>query len=77
MKKLSLKELKLGTQDLLRKEQLRTVFGGYGNAPNNPTGSGSQGRYKCCWKNDPSNCSACVSCTASCTCVSGAKLTVC
>ncbi|WP_026808949.1 hypothetical protein [Arenibacter latericius] len=30
MKKLSLKNLKLNSNDLLQREQLRSVFGGYG-----------------------------------------------
>ncbi|OQD42717.1 hypothetical protein BUL40_09355 [Croceivirga radicis] len=31
MKKLSLKKLNLGADELLQKEQLKTVFGGYGS----------------------------------------------
>ncbi|WP_136468924.1 hypothetical protein [Flagellimonas onchidii] len=37
MKKLSLKKLKLSKDDLVQKEQLKTVFGGYnGQNENNP-----------------------------------------
>jgi len=36
------------------------------------------GGYKCCWNDQPSNCSSCVSnATSSWTCVSGATLTAC
>ena len=42
MKKLSLKNLKLETNDMLQRNQLKTVFGGYG-----PPGSGT-----CGYRND-------------------------
>ncbi|MDG1731287.1 MAG: hypothetical protein P8K68_05775 [Algibacter sp.] len=44
MKKLSLKNLKLETTDVLRRSQLKTVFGGYG-------GYGGGGSVECRCKN--------------------------
>jgi len=66
MKKLNLKLDSI--KEMLTKEQMKKVLGGdYG-------GYGS--KYKCCWSGT-SNCSECVTCTSSCTCVSGATLTSC
>lgn len=78
MKKLNLKKLNLGADDLLQREQLKSVFGGYGGYGdlNPPSGGGGGSLYKCCW-NGTNNCSKCVSCTSSCTCVSGAELKKC
>lgn len=52
MKKLSLKSLNLETKDLLQKNQLKAVFGGYGGGWEGP------GNYQCCWNNN-SSCSEC------------------
>ncbi len=47
MKKLSLKSLKLGANDLLQREQLKTVFGGYSDGPCANGASGELTYWSC------------------------------
>ena len=60
--KMNLGKLNLSPSEMLGKEQLKTVFGGYA-------------RMKCCWTGT-SNCSSCSTC-ATCDCVSGATAVYC
>lgn len=64
-----------GFKQMLTKDQQKKIFGGY-DAPADPSGGTGSGQYKCCWTGT-TNCSVCVACTASCTCVAGATLTAC
>lgn len=66
MKKLSLKNLNLGVKDLLQREQLKSVFGGY-----------NFGYYKCCDIIGGGGCSTCVRCDDSCECSNGGVLVAC
>lgn len=66
MKKLSLKNLTLGTEELLQREQLKTIFGGYEN---------NSDYNKCCWVNHSTSCSSCK--RGGTTCVEGAILVPC
>ena len=60
----------------LNRKELKKIKGGSSlSAPGDPSGTGS-GHYKCCWTGT-TTCSDCVSCSSSCTCVSGATLTAC
>ncbi|MGV8815867.1 MAG: hypothetical protein ACOH2D_17330 [Gelidibacter sp.] len=69
MKKLSLKNLKLGADDMLQRSQLKTVFGGYGGGScqswvngTHSTGlsvSDAQGDYAFCIENGYSSCGYC------------------
>ncbi len=52
-----------GIQGKLSRAEMKSIMAG-------------SGCYKCCWTGT-SNCSVGVSCSASCTCVSGATLTSC
>ncbi len=58
MKKLSLKKLNLSTGDLLQREQLRTVFGGYGQC--------KEGTIPCSCSNGTVGCSGTGSCSGFC-----------
>lgn len=69
MKKLSLKNLKLGADNMLQREQLRSVFGGNGDGTcqswingTHYTGlsvSDAQGDYAFCTENGYSGCGYC------------------
>lgn len=61
MKKLNLKHLKLDANDLLQREQLKSVLGGYGDW------------NKCCW-DGTNNCGECGIGTV---CVDGSYLKAC
>lgn len=83
-----MKKLKLqldGVKQMLSRDQMKRVVGGYGSTgdtPGEPTGSGdgaegSGSGYKCCWTGGGS-CSACVArAKSNWLCVSGAALTAC
>lgn len=60
MKKLSLEMLRLTSDEVLERSQMKKITGGYG-------GAGEQ--YKCCTMN--AGCSPCKACSSSCTCQLG------
>lgn len=64
---------------LLSRNDLKIIKGGGSSeAPGTPGGgsSGIAGTWKCCWTNTD-NCSACVPCSNTCVCVTGATLVFC
>ena len=68
MKKLKLNLAESG-KEMLSREQMKKVLGG---------DYGSGGGEKCCWNNDPSNCSTCTQgANSSWTCSAGSTLTKC
>jgi hypothetical protein len=56
MKKLSLEMLRLTSDEVLGRSQMKKITGGYGGTGN---------KYKCC---DSGGCSACVTCNTPCSC---------
>lgn len=83
MRKLSLGMLKLGSGEMLERNQLSLIYGGNGSGidgnPSGPSGgSGYESKtYKCCWDSYPDTCSDCVNCSSTCTCVPQATLKEC
>ena len=81
MKKLTLKMD--GIKEMLTRDQMKKVLGGYGggsglNSPDDSQGSTEdQALRKCCWKDQMSSCSQCVNVSKNATCVSGAELVRC
>lgn len=67
MKKLKLQALNFRAQEILTRDQLKTIVGG-------ETGST---KYKCCWNNFPDSCSSCVEVSSNYTCVAGSSAVVC
>ncbi len=69
-------------KNLMSRDEMKKIMagsdGGSGGDPGEPSG-GNDGytQYKCCWSHSPSNCSKCVNCDNTCTCVSGATLAMC
>lgn len=62
MKKLSLEMLRLSTNEILERSQMKKITGGYG---------GGESSYKCCVGG---NCSHCVPCKTDCQCPSGTRV---
>lgn len=63
--------------NILNRRELKKIKGGGSVTPGTPGGGETIRLYKCCLKSNPTICSACIECTASCTCASNANLTTC
>ena len=62
----------------LSKDEMKMVMGGLTeNESVISVGDGDGGYYKCCWKDDTTNCSSCVYLSGGGTCVTGATLSSC
>lgn len=59
MKKLSIEMLRLTSEEVLERSQMKKITGGYGG-----------GKYKCC---TTGGCSACVTCQTDCKCSLGTR----
>ncbi|SKA31054.1 hypothetical protein SAMN04488128_103401 [Chitinophaga eiseniae] len=73
MKKLKLKALDLGANEILTRSQLKNVYGG----GEEPAVDSFGGRYKCCWNDYPDTCSSCVDTEPNYTCASGSSAVAC